>query len=65
MQIVIGLRQQEQSAQLLGGGYYSRAAVHKPVIMKISAHFGVQQCKNHRHWSAEMWKNVTLSGVNQ
>ena len=37
-------------------GYYSRAAVHKPLITKTNAHLRAQWYKNHRHWSIEMWK---------
>lgn len=34
--------------------YYSRVAVHKPLITKL--HLRVQRCKNQRHWCTEIWK---------
>uniref|UniRef100_A0A4W6E7F5 Transposase Tc1-like domain-containing protein n=1 Tax=Lates calcarifer TaxID=8187 RepID=A0A4W6E7F5_LATCA len=43
-----------KSRQLYREGYYSRVAVHKPLITKTSAHLRVQWCKNHRRWSTEI-----------
>uniref|UniRef100_A0A3B4XRT0 Transposase Tc1-like domain-containing protein n=1 Tax=Seriola lalandi dorsalis TaxID=1841481 RepID=A0A3B4XRT0_SERLL len=37
---------------------YSKIAVQKPLITKTNAHLRVQWCKNHQHWSVEMWKKV-------
>ena len=42
--------------QLHREGYYSRFEMHKPLITKMNAHLRVQWCKNHTHWSTEMWK---------
>lgn len=36
----------------------SEVAVHKPLVTKTNAHLRVQWCKNHQHWSAEMWKKA-------
>uniref|UniRef100_A0A4W6EM72 Transposase Tc1-like domain-containing protein n=1 Tax=Lates calcarifer TaxID=8187 RepID=A0A4W6EM72_LATCA len=47
--------------QLHREGYYSRVAVHKPVITKMNACLRVQSCKNHRHLCTEMWEKVIWS----
>ena len=42
--------------QLHREGYYSRVAVHKPLIIKTNAHLRVQWFKNRRLWSTKMQK---------
>jgi len=61
VQNVIRLAARAVCRQLHREGYYSRAAMHKALITKMNAHLRVHWCRNHRHWSTEMWKKVTWS----
>ena len=47
--------------ELLRVGYYSRVAMHKPLITPGNAHLRVHWCKEHRQWTAEHWRNVIWS----
>uniref|UniRef100_A0A3B4WY32 Transposase Tc1-like domain-containing protein n=1 Tax=Seriola lalandi dorsalis TaxID=1841481 RepID=A0A3B4WY32_SERLL len=43
-------------------GYYSKVAVHKPLIIKMNAHLRVQWCKNQSH-SGQMCSTALFTAI--
>lgn len=42
-------------------GFHGRAAAHKPNITSQNAKHRLKWCRDHRHWTVDMWKTVLWS----